>query len=188
MSKHVAFTEQLERIRAATEKLNDAASEASKLIEATEKALVDLDPGIRVYGDSVVVDDSDVNGREVLLGFDKTEKRWGFVIREITRDGNGKSQLSDEVRLLRKADREVRVVAAPRIESLMNAIVAELDARVSSLLSEGREAPVGKAPVGEAPKPNGESKVKSSKKLKKEAKAKARAERAAAKDEAALAG
>lgn len=135
----------LDKIHAAASRLNDVAEDTTREIEALEKQLVDIEPGVTVWSavlmdcDTTLEEDdrSRLAHRTLTLGFAKTKKKWGIAIREQikgqkTPDGPD-SILEDSVSLLRKADRELRILAAPHLEQLTHDILGELEARLARL-------------------------------------------------------
>ncbi len=135
----------LNKIRAAANRLNDAAEQTTKAVEALERELLDIEPGVTVWsailqdGDYTFEDDtgSQLAHRTVTLGFAKTKKKWGIAVREQVKGKGSESGadaiLHDEVSLLRKADRELRILAAPHLDELMQDILGELEARLERL-------------------------------------------------------
>jgi len=144
------YTAILAQIKTATEAMNRAASDATKRIEKLEDRLVDLDPGVVVWGavlsteagehvDEATGDTVPVQ-RTATLGFGKAKKDWGFVVREEVkaRKGGGKNgawsvPVSEEIRPLRKAERSLRVLALPQLPALLGAVLAEVSAQAERL-------------------------------------------------------
>lgn len=135
-----AYQSTLVAIREAAARVNDAASAASDEIDLLERALAEIEPGVTVWTDPVfqgastfVHDDAAVENatRIVKLGFGKLQK-WGFLVSETFVSPNG-SQLACEVQLLRKAERELRLMALPHLSHVLEGVLAALNAGVAKL-------------------------------------------------------
>lgn len=139
----------LAQIKSASQALNRAASEATKRIERLEERLVDLEPGVTVWGPVLLTEESEhVNEesgasetvqRSVTLGFGKSKKDWGFVVREElkgkkgARNGQFSVPVSDEVRALLKADRDLRILALPHLQGVLQGVLDAVTARTERL-------------------------------------------------------
>ncbi len=130
----------LENIREAAARVNEAASSASEEIEALEKELTDIEPGVTVWTAPIArgpatfaAEEQTVSNatRVVKLGFGKSQK-WGLLVSE-TFIGPDGAELGTEVQLLRKADRDLRLLAHPHLGQVLEAVLAALTAGVSQL-------------------------------------------------------
>jgi hypothetical protein len=129
------------RIGQASKLLNGAADEATRRIEALEERLNSAEPGVAVWGETLLSEKTsfqredgpmEVGQRVVTLGFDRVKKdKWGIAVREELKGKKG--LIEEEVTLLRKADRSLRLLALPHLESLTRQIVEALEAQVSQL-------------------------------------------------------
>ncbi len=144
MSKKVRseFEGPLNEIRDASVKLNRAADEATKEIEALEKELLDIEPGVEVW--TAPIDETDLeleteDGQSqtgkcvVRLGFSKV-KKWGIAISSEVVDSDGK-RVSKEETLLRKSDRDLRLLGLGHLGDLLGALKDALGERASKLPS-----------------------------------------------------
>jgi len=147
-SKNPELDELVQRIGYASKALNAAAGEATRRIEAFEENLIGAEPGISVWGDILLSEkasfQSDEGGpvqsveRVVTLGFDKLKKdKWGLAVREELKGQGG--TLHEEVTLLRKADRTVRILAIAHLEALGQQILKTLEGHVGLLESTRQE-------------------------------------------------
>lgn len=136
----------LDSIREVASRVNQAASSASDEIEALEKELADIEPGVTVWttpiyqGAATFVgpDERATNAsRVVKLGFGKSQK-WGLLVSETYLAPNG-AELGSEVQLLRKADRDVRLLAQPHLGLVLEAVLSALNAGVSQLPAAAEE-------------------------------------------------
>ena len=127
----------------ASKLLNDAASDATRRIEALEERLLAVEPGISVWGETLLTEQAsypredgatEVGQRSVTLGFDRVKKdKWGIAVREqITGE---KGVVEEDVTLLRKADRGLRLLALPHLEGLVRQILGALEQQVSRVES-----------------------------------------------------
>jgi len=136
----------LERISVAVARLHQISDAATEQVEALEKRLLDIEPGVAVWSAVLLDDDctfededgtSQVAHRTVTLGFAKTKKKWGIAVREQIKGKAGKqgsdALLSDSINLLRKADRELRVLAAPHLDQLLEDLAGAVESLVDRL-------------------------------------------------------
>jgi hypothetical protein len=130
----------LDNIREAASRVNQAASTASEDIEALEKELADIEPGVTVWTAPIYQGFATFAGQDervtnatrvVKLGFGKSQK-WGLLVSETYLAPNG-TELATEVQLLRKADRDVRLLAHPYLGQVLDAVLSALNAGVSQL-------------------------------------------------------
>jgi hypothetical protein len=139
----------LTKIGAASRVLNGAANEATRRIEEVEQCLLDAEPGVSVWGATLLVERAshqrDEAGlaepaqRVVTLGFARSKKdRWGICVREELKVENGLGG-SEELSLLRKADRNLRILALPHLEQLVRQVLAVLEQQLMAL-DAAREA------------------------------------------------
>jgi hypothetical protein len=136
-------------IAAESKKINAVADEASAYVKSVEKQLLETDVGVTVWGPILSEEESHftpgdaatpVDARRVMtLGLGKVKSKWGFAIQEqifTKRRANDKecTQLSEEkVTLLRKSDRDLRILAMPLIPELLEKILEAVKAKASEL-------------------------------------------------------
>jgi hypothetical protein len=145
------YKQLFEQIRAASGTINAAARAASEQIEEFEQNLLESEPGISVWTAPILdeegdfIDEAGDSGRArrvVELGLAKV-KKWGVAVREqyfAIEDG---ALLGQDVKLLRKADRTLRVLCAPHLGVLLAAVHAELSllaSRVDAIQTAATEA------------------------------------------------
>ncbi len=134
------YQELLESLSDAAARVNEAASVASDQIEALEKALLEIEPGVTVWtapmqlGATTLVSEdghSQNATREMKFGFGKLQK-WGLLVSEtwIANDG---SALASMVQPLRKAEREARLLALPHLTSVLQALLSALEGAATRL-------------------------------------------------------
>src|SRR5262245_54008868 len=107
------------RIAQASKLLNAAATDATHRIEALEERLVAAEPGVPVWGEVLLTEKTsfqrddgplEVGQRVVTLGFDRVKKdKWGIAVREEVKGKKG--VIEEDVTLLRKAERSLRLLA-----------------------------------------------------------------------------
>jgi hypothetical protein len=129
------------RIGQASKALNTAADAATRRIEALEERLVAAEPGVSLWGATLLTEKTsihkdegpaEVGQRVVTLGFDRVKKdKWGIAVREELKGKKG--VVEEDVSLLRKADRSLRLLALPHLEALARQIAETLEAHVSQL-------------------------------------------------------
>jgi hypothetical protein len=133
------YKQLFEEIRLASGAVNAAASAATEQIEEIENRLLESEPGISVWTAPILDEEGDFSDedgasgrarRVVELGFTKV-KKWGVAVREQYYSVDDGSLISADVRLLRKADRTLRVLCAPHLGVLLQAVQAELAILVS---------------------------------------------------------
>jgi tetrahydromethanopterin S-methyltransferase subunit G len=136
----------LDGIREAATRVNEAASTASDDIEALEKELGDIEPGVTVWtapiyqssATFVGEDERAINATRVIkLGFGKSQK-WGLLVSETYLAPNG-SELGSDVQLLRKAERDIRLLAHPHLGLVLEAVLSALNAGVAQLPAAAEE-------------------------------------------------
>lgn len=146
---HDEYTQVLDEIRSTSKKFNKASDAATEQIESVEKRLLEVEPGVTVWGPRLLSEDiqhvdEDTGAscpahRVVTLGFGRSKKKWGFVVRqEVVGQAEGAAggqglTLVDEVRSLRKADRDLRIMALPHLLQVVQAVRDELNRRVTQL-------------------------------------------------------
>jgi hypothetical protein len=129
--------ELLERLDAASKRLNAAAEEATRRIQSLEDRLVDAEPGITVWGATLVTEPAtfrrdetsppEVAERSVTLGFAKVKKdKWGIAVREVFKATNGRL-LAEESTLLSRAERSLRLLAVTHLETLTRLVVEAVE-------------------------------------------------------------
>jgi len=131
------------RLEVASKRLNVAARQAARRIEALEERLVAADPGLEIWGATLLrepttfqrEDDEATQAAErvVTLGYAKVKKdRWGFAVREVVQATVG-ARLSETTILLHKAERNVRLRALPHLTALTRKIVEAVEAQTVGL-------------------------------------------------------
>jgi hypothetical protein len=130
-----------EQIRAASGTINAAASAATEQIEEFEKNLLESEPGISVWTAPILDEEADfidesgdsVRARRVVeLGLAKV-KKWGVAVREQYFGIEDGALVGHDIKLLRKADRTLRVLCAPHLGVLLEAVHSELSQLASRL-------------------------------------------------------
>lgn len=157
-----AYKELLSQIAAASESLNQAADEASETISSIEKKLLGAEPGVTVWHATILKEetsheDAEVAQRRVALGFGKARSKWGIVVRDEVfgkkrpRDTEYTERLGGEISLLRKSDRDLRIVAVPYLTGLLGDILSALTARADKLqpVAEASAAEEASEPAAE---------------------------------------
>jgi hypothetical protein len=131
------------RLEVASKRLNAAARDATRRIEALEQQLVAAEPGLELWGPTLLTEattfqrdgseGSEAAERVVTLGYAKVKKdRWGFAVREVLKAQGGAS-LADSTRLLHKAERQLRLLALPHLTALTRRIVEAVEAQTVGL-------------------------------------------------------
>jgi hypothetical protein len=142
-------SELLDRLDVASKRLNTWAEEASRRIQALEQRLVEAEPGIAVWGATLLTEPSAFRGddtsvpeaaeRVVTLGFAKVKKdKWGIAVREVLKGKNGRL-LAEESTLLHKAERHLRLLALPHLEALTRQVVEAVEAQTAGLGDDSGE-------------------------------------------------
>ncbi|TPV96555.1 MAG: hypothetical protein B7733_04135 [Myxococcales bacterium FL481] len=159
-SSHARVDSLLRSIAQSSATLNHKAEAATREIERLEKRLVDAEVGIAVEHACILSEETTWRSdggkeepaqRSVNLGYGKAKSKWGITVRvqwqgkKRVRDHQWNKDLDSEVFLLRKADRELRVLAQPHLPGLVAAIANALDDRLALL--EARQAEVAEATV-----------------------------------------
>jgi len=133
------LNELLERLDGASKRINTLAEEATRRIQTLEARLVDAEPGITVWGATLVTEPStfrrddasapEAAERVVTLGFAKVKKdKWGIAVREVFKGANGRL-LAEESTLLSRAERTLRLLALPHLEALTRQVVEAVEAQ-----------------------------------------------------------
>jgi hypothetical protein len=131
------------RLETASKRLNAAARQAARRIESLEERLVAADPGIELWGPTLLseptsfqregVETPEAAERVVTLGYAKVKKdRWGFAARDVVKAAGG-ALLSETTILLHKADRNLRLRALPHLVALTRQIVEAVEAQAVGL-------------------------------------------------------
>jgi hypothetical protein len=150
------------RLRVASKRLNVAGQDAGKRIQALEERLADAEPGIAVWGATLLTEPTTFRRDErraaeqaervVTLGFAKVKKdKWGIAAREVIKALNGEI-LSDESSLLSKAERALRLSALPHLESLARHLVEAVEAQAAALPDAQEDDSAHSLVIGEASK------------------------------------
>lgn len=137
------------RLGRASKRLNAAAQRATHRIEVLEERLVAAEPGIEVWGPTLVTEPTtfqrhgsttpEAAERVVTLGYAKVKKgKWGIVAREVIKASGG-ALLSDESSLLQKAERNLRLLACPHLAALTRRIVETVEAQTVGLAREDED-------------------------------------------------
>jgi hypothetical protein len=135
--------ELITRLEVASKRLNSAARQATRRIEALEERLVAAEPGIEMWGPTLLTEQTtfqqeggeaaEAAERVVTLGYAKIKKdRWGFAVREVVKASGG-ALLSDTTRLLHKTERNLRLLAVPHLTALTRRIVEAVEAQTVGL-------------------------------------------------------
>jgi hypothetical protein len=133
----------VQRLETASRRLNRAAEDATYRIEALEQRLLDAEPGITVWGATLLTEQSvhqkdgtsatEPAERVVSLGFTKVNNdEWGIAVRDVSTGKHGQI-LSEEQTLLREAERNVRILALPHLEALTELVVETVEAQAAAL-------------------------------------------------------
>jgi hypothetical protein len=132
----------LDRLDIASQRLNAQAEEASQRIQALEQRLVEAEPGITVWGATLLTERSTIQlddasapeaaERVVTLGFAKLKKeKWGILVREVLKGKDGRL-FADESTLLQRAERHLRLLALPQLEALTRQVVEAVEAQTAA--------------------------------------------------------
>lgn len=135
--------ELLTRLEVASGRLNTAAHDGTRRIEALEERLVAAEPGVESWGPTLLTEQTTFQRegsevpiaaeRVVRLGYAKVKKdKWGIAVREVFKSPSGEL-LSDKSSLLLKSERHLRLLALPHLTSLMRQIVEKLEAQTAGL-------------------------------------------------------
>jgi hypothetical protein len=149
----------LGKIGEAARVLNSAASDATRRIEAVEQSLLDAEPGVAVWSTPLLSEKatyqrdeaspSEPAARVLTLGFARVKKeKWGICVREELKIRKGVT-VSEELTLLRKSDRNLRIAALPHLEQLVRDVLATLEQQVGALEQLKEEAAKAAAPSSE---------------------------------------
>jgi hypothetical protein len=136
------------RLEGASKRLNAAAERTTQQIEALEERLVAAEPGIEVWGATLLTEQTTFRRegsdapesaeRVVRLGYARVKKgKWGLVAREVVKSSSG-MLLSEENSLLHKAERNLRLVASRHLPTLIRQIVEAVEAQAVGL-EDGEE-------------------------------------------------
>jgi len=133
----------LKQVVKASSSLNKAADEATKYIEVIEKSLVDAGVGITVWDGTILEEEitwyDDESEKEepiiraVLLGFAKIRMGWGFATKDVYRNIVDENIKRENTFLLLHQDREMRILAVPRIPELLKAILEGLEEKKKNI-------------------------------------------------------
>jgi hypothetical protein len=147
---HTELGALLDRLDLASQRLNTQAEEASRRIQALDQRLVEAEPGIAVWGATLLTEPSTFQGddartpeaaeRVVTLGFAKVKKdKWGIAVREVLKGKNGRL-FAEESTLLHKAERHLRLLALPHLEALTRQVVEAVEAQTTPSGDDNGEA------------------------------------------------
>jgi hypothetical protein len=136
------LSELLARLDVASKRLNTLAEEASRRIQSLDERLVEAEPGITVWGSTLLRESVTFAGdaastpetaeRAVTLGFAKVKKdKWGLAVREVLTAKNGRL-LAEESTLLSKAERQLRLLAVPHLTALTRQVVEAIEAQTAA--------------------------------------------------------
>jgi hypothetical protein len=139
----------LTRLEDASKRLNVAARQAARRIESLEERLVAAEPGIEVWGPTLLREPTtfqregseatEAAERVQMLGYAKVKKdRWGFAVRDVVK-ATGGARLSETTILLHKAERNVRLRALPHLTALTRQIVEAVEAQTVGLEAGSEE-------------------------------------------------
>lgn len=138
------------RLETACGRLNAAAQEGTRRIEALEERLVAAEPGVESWGPTLLTEQTtfqretsdvpDAAERVVTLGYAKIKKdKWGIAVREVFKAPSGEL-LSDKSSLLLKSERHLRLLALPHLTSLTQQIVEAVEMQVARLEEDEEDA------------------------------------------------
>jgi len=141
----------LDRLDVASKRLNTLAEEASRRIQSLEQRLVDAEPGVAVWGATLLSETVTFPGDEtsapesaervVTLGFAKVKKdKWGLAARATLTAKDGRL-LAEESTLLSKAERQLRLLALPHLEALTRQVVEAVEAQTATFGEDEAEQP-----------------------------------------------
>ena len=137
-------------IAAESKKINEIADAASAYIKQIEKQLLETDVGVTVWGP--VLEDTEshftpgeaaspLEARKVTrLGIGKVKSKWGFAVLEqiFTKRRASDKEFTvlslESVSLLRKSDRDIRILAMPHIPELLTQILDAVTAKAAELM------------------------------------------------------
>jgi hypothetical protein len=147
--------ELITRLETASNRLNIAAQRATRRIEALDARLVAAEPGIECWGPTLIREQTTYRTegseapqaaeRVVTLGYAKVKKgKWGLTVREVLKSSSG-AFLSEEGTLLSKAERNLRLLAAPHLMALTRKIVEAVEAQTVGLEDTDDEDEDGEA-------------------------------------------
>lgn len=144
------FAAELEEIRTTSRALNAAGDAATDEIEALESRLIEVEPGVTAWGAEILSEETELADddsgqsqpakRSVTVGFGRRKKKWGLLVREVMavkakpRDRDFGVVVSDEVTALRKADRQLRMLALPELGGVVQAVLAALREQAEQFL------------------------------------------------------
>jgi hypothetical protein len=137
------------RLERAAKRLNAAAQRATQRIEALEERLVAAEPGIEVWGATLVTehttfqregsDAAEAVERVVTLGYGRMKKgKWGLVAREVVKSSSG-TVLSDERGPLHKAERNLLLAGSRQLGTLTRQIAETVEAQAAGLLDDDEQ-------------------------------------------------
>ncbi|HVZ35266.1 MAG TPA: hypothetical protein VG963_22725 [Polyangiaceae bacterium] len=143
------LSEPLTRLDGASKRLNTLAEEASRRIQSLEERLVEAEPGITVWGPTLLRETVSFTAdgasapeaaeRAVTLGFAKVKKdKWGLAVREVLTAKNGRL-LAEESTLLSKAERQLRLLAVSHLDALTRQLVEAVEAQTAAFDVEQAE-------------------------------------------------
>jgi hypothetical protein len=135
------------RLERAAERLNEAAQRGTRRIEALEERLGAIEAGIESWGPTLLSEPTTFHGengvtpeaalREVTLGYAKVKKdKWGIAVRDVVKASSGRL-LSENVSLLLRAERNLRLLALPHLTSLTRQLVEAVEAQAAGLEDAG---------------------------------------------------
>jgi hypothetical protein len=140
------------RLEVATGRLNAAAHQGTRRIEALEERLVTAEPGVEAWGPVLLTEQTtfqressearETAERVITLGYAKVKKdKWGIAVREVFKSASGEL-LSDKSLLLLKSERNLRLLALPHLTSLTRQIVEKVESQTAGLedAEEGDDA------------------------------------------------
>jgi hypothetical protein len=137
------------RLERATERLNGAAQRGTRRIEALEERLAAVEPGVEAWGPTLLSEPATFQGedgapaaalREVTLGYAKVKKdKWGIAVRDVVKASSGRL-LSENVSLLLRAERNLRLLSLPHLTSLTRQLVEAVEAQTAGFEDDADDA------------------------------------------------
>jgi hypothetical protein len=144
--------DKIDRIAEVSARINEAAESAADYVSKVEKRLLDVEAGVVVWDGILLEEESAYQPskeepaipaqRKVTFGFAKVKSKWGFAVREefFTRSAPGKKEYTEpayeKISLLRKSDRDLRILAAEHVPALLDQILAAVSEKLDRLVPQ----------------------------------------------------
>ena len=159
----------IDQIAEISRKINTAAEEAAGYVSKVEKRLLEAEAGVVVWDAELVDEEMPYQPskdepavpakRKVTFGFSKVKSKWGFAVREefFTKSTPAAQEFTEpayaKISLLRKADRDLRILAAEHVPTLLDKILGALNEKYDRLVPEPAEEVAADAPAPAEDKP-----------------------------------